>query len=158
VGRKGSTDVDAMTASAMAVYARWCGATLARVHARSGDRIAIASYLLTSDVFDKAIADFSAAHADQNEREYQTLRDAVRSGRITAQTGLEPEADSIANARHLAPAAANHVPKKTPSTSPAERAHDSPHGRDRAVGVVDARARSRRVPRRRPRRLPVRRG
>jgi sirohydrochlorin ferrochelatase len=117
VGRKGSTDVDAMTASAMAVYARWCGATLARVHARSGDRIAIASYLLTSDVFDKAIADFSAAHADQNEREYQTLRDAVRSGRITAQTGLEPEADSIANARHLAPAAANHVPKKTPSTS-----------------------------------------
>ena len=77
-----------LTYSAMAVYARWCGATLARAHARSGDRIAIASYLGTSDVFDKAIADFSAAYADQNERDFQTLLDAVQSGRITAQTGL----------------------------------------------------------------------
>ena len=85
---KGSADVDTMTATAMAVYARWCGATLARAHARSGDRIAIASYLGTSDVFDKAIADFSAAYADQNERDFQTLLDAVQSGRITAQTGL----------------------------------------------------------------------
>ena len=85
---KGSADVDSMTATAMAVYARWCGATLARAHARSGDRIAIASYLGNSDVFDKAIADFSAAYADQNERDFQTLLDAVQSGRITAQTGL----------------------------------------------------------------------
>jgi uncharacterized protein (DUF2252 family) len=85
---KGSADVDTMTASGMAVYARLCGATLARAHARSGDRIAIASYLGNSDVFDKAIADFSAAYADQNERDYQTLLDAVQSGRITAQTGL----------------------------------------------------------------------
>ena len=85
---KGSADVDTMTASGMAVYARWCGATLARAHARSGDRIAIASYLGNSDVFDKAIADFSAAYADQNERDYQTLLDAVQSGRIATQTGL----------------------------------------------------------------------
>ena len=85
---KGSADVDTMTASGMAVYARMCAATLARAHARSGDRIAIASYLGNSDVFDKAIADFSAAYADQNERDYQTLRDAVQSGRIAAQTGL----------------------------------------------------------------------
>ena len=85
---KGSADVDTMTASGMAWYARLCGATLARAHARSGDRIAIASYLGNGDVFDKAIADFSAAYADQNERDYQTLLDAVKSGRIAAQTGL----------------------------------------------------------------------
>ena len=72
----------------MAVYARLCGATLARAHARSGDRIAIASYLGNGDVFDRAIADFSAAYADQNERDYQALVDAVQSGRIAAQTGL----------------------------------------------------------------------
>jgi uncharacterized protein (DUF2252 family) len=85
---KGSADVDTMTASGMAVYARLCAATLARAHARSGDRIAIASYLGNGEVFDRAIADFSTAYADQNERDYQTLLDAVQSGRITAQTGL----------------------------------------------------------------------
>ena len=63
-------------------------ATLARAHARSGDRIAIASYLGTSDVFDRAIADFSSAYADQNERDYQALAQAVDSGRVVAQTGL----------------------------------------------------------------------
>ena len=65
-----------------------CGATLARAHARSGDRIAIASYLGTSDTFDRAIADFSSAYADQNERDYKSLVDAVASGRLEAQTGL----------------------------------------------------------------------
>ena len=85
---KGSADVDTMTASGMAVYARLCGATLARAHARSGDRIAIASYLGNGDVFDRAIADFSAAYADQNERDYQALVDAVHAGRIAAETGL----------------------------------------------------------------------
>ena len=72
----------------MTAYARICGATLARAHARSGDRIAIASYLGNSDAFDRAIADFSAAYADQNERDYQALVDAVSSGRLEAQTGL----------------------------------------------------------------------
>ena len=72
----------------MAVYARICAATLARAHARSGDRIAIASYLGNSDTFDRAIADFSAAYADQNERDYEALVDAVQSGRLEAQTGL----------------------------------------------------------------------
>ncbi len=72
----------------MTAYARICGATLARAHARSGDRIAIAAYLGTSDVFDRAIADFSTAYADQNERDYQALVDAVGSGRLEAQTGL----------------------------------------------------------------------
>ena len=85
---KGSADVDNMTSSLMAGYARICAATLARAHARSGDRIAIASYLGNSDTFDRAIADFSATYADQNERDYQALVDAVDSGRLEAQTGL----------------------------------------------------------------------
>jgi uncharacterized protein (DUF2252 family) len=85
---KGSADVDTMSASVMTLYARICAATLARAHARSGDRIAIASYLGNSDVFDRAIADFSSAYADQNERDYQALAQAVDSGRVVAQTGL----------------------------------------------------------------------
>ncbi|HET9647798.1 MAG TPA: DUF2252 domain-containing protein [Microlunatus sp.] len=85
---KGSADVDTMAASGMAAYARLCGATLARAHARSGDRIAIAAYLGNSDTFDRAIADFSAAYAEQNERDYQALVAAVDSGRVVAQTGL----------------------------------------------------------------------
>ena len=72
----------------MTLYAPVCGGTLARAHARSGDRIAIASYLGNGDVFDRAIADFADAYADQNERDYEALVDAVKSGRIVAQTGL----------------------------------------------------------------------
>ncbi len=85
---KGSANVETMLVPGMTAYARMCGATLARAHARSGDRIAIASYLGKSDAFDRAIADFSAAYADQNERDYQALVDAVGSGRLQAQTGL----------------------------------------------------------------------
>jgi predicted alpha/beta hydrolase len=65
-----------------------CGWTLARAHARSGDRIAIASYLGGSDVFDKAITQFAAAYADQNERDYNALVAAVAAGRITAERDL----------------------------------------------------------------------
>ena len=85
---KGSADVDTMASSLMTTYSRICGATLARAHARSGDRIAIASYLGNSDTFDAAIADFATAYADQNERDYQALVDAVNAGRLEAQTGL----------------------------------------------------------------------
>jgi uncharacterized protein (DUF2252 family) len=85
---KGSADVDTMGSGPMTAYARVCGATLARAHARSGDRIAIASYLGTSDTFDRAIAAFSSAYADQNERDYAALVDAVESGRLEAQTGM----------------------------------------------------------------------
>src|SRR6185369_14680472 len=63
-----------------AQYARFCGATLARAHARWGDRIAIASYLGQGDMFDRAIAEFSAAYADQNERDDQIFTEAVNSG------------------------------------------------------------------------------
>jgi uncharacterized protein (DUF2252 family) len=85
---KGGADVDALLVPGATVYARICGATLARAHARWGDRIAIASYLGTGDVFDRAIADFSVAYADQNERDYRAFSEAVCSGRLTARTGL----------------------------------------------------------------------
>ena len=62
--------------------------TLARAHARSGDRIAIAAYLGQGDAFDRAVAHFSEAYADQNQRDYDALTQAVKSGRIAAQTGL----------------------------------------------------------------------
>ena len=85
---KGSADIETMKPSLMVVYGRLCAWTLARAHARSGDRIAIASYLGGGDVFDKAIATFSEAYADQNERDYAALAEAVKSGRIEAQTGV----------------------------------------------------------------------
>lgn len=85
---KGSAEVDTMAPVVMTAYSRICGSTLARAHARSGDRIAIAAYLGNGDVFDRAIADFCAAYADQNERDYQALRTAVDSGRVTARAGL----------------------------------------------------------------------
>ena len=72
----------------MAIYGRICGWTLARAHARSGDRIAIAAYLGGGDAFDRAIAEFSEPYADQNEQDYNALAQAVDSGRITAQSGL----------------------------------------------------------------------
>jgi predicted alpha/beta hydrolase len=85
---KGGADVERLLVPGATVYARICGATLARAHARWGDRIAIASYLGQGDMFDRAIADFAAAYADQNERDYQAFTAAVDSGRLTAQTGV----------------------------------------------------------------------
>ena len=85
---KFSLDIETMVPRGMALYGQLCGWTLARAHARSGDRIAIAAYLGGSDVFDQAITRFAAAYADQNERDYDALRAAVASGRITAEQGL----------------------------------------------------------------------
>jgi uncharacterized protein (DUF2252 family) len=85
---KFSLDVPAMRPAGLRGYGELCGWTLARAHARSGDRIAIASYLGSSDVFDKAIAQFAVACADQNERDYKALQDAAASGRITPEHGL----------------------------------------------------------------------
>jgi len=70
----------------MALYARLCAWTLARAHARSGDSIAIASYLGSSEVFDHAIATFAEAYADQNERDHAALVDAIATGRVKAET------------------------------------------------------------------------
>jgi uncharacterized protein (DUF2252 family) len=85
---KGSADVDQMIPPGMQAYGRLCGATLARAHARSGDRIAIAAYLGTSDTFDKAICAFSESYADQNERDYDALLKAISDGRVIAQSGV----------------------------------------------------------------------
>jgi uncharacterized protein (DUF2252 family) len=85
---KGSAVVEAMTPAVMATYGRLCGWTLARAHARSGDAAAIAGYLGTGDKFDRAIALFSERYADQNERDYAALHEAVETGRVSAETGL----------------------------------------------------------------------
>jgi uncharacterized protein (DUF2252 family) len=85
---KRSADVDTLPPEGMAIYGRVCGWTLARAHARSGDRIAIAAYLGKGESFDRAIVEFSARYADQNERDYGTLAGAARSGRIEAETDL----------------------------------------------------------------------
>jgi uncharacterized protein (DUF2252 family) len=85
---KGSAEVEAMVPQGMTVYGQMCAWTLARAHARSGDRIAIGAYLGNGDVFDKAIAEFASRYADQNERDHQGLVEAVGSGRITAEVGV----------------------------------------------------------------------
>ena len=84
---KGSAVVEAMKPSAMTAYARVCGWTLARAHARSGDAAAIAAYLGSGEGFDSALADFAESYADQNEQDYAALKRAVESDRITATTG-----------------------------------------------------------------------
>jgi uncharacterized protein (DUF2252 family) len=81
---KGSIAVEAMDTRALAVYGGLCAATLARAHARTGDRIAISAYLGRSDTFDRAILDFAGAYAEQNERDYKALSDAVEAGLIEA--------------------------------------------------------------------------
>ncbi len=75
-------------ARGLELYGEVCGWTLARAHARSGDRIAIASYLGKSDGFDRAIAEFADAYADQNERDHAALRQAADEGRIAVRDGL----------------------------------------------------------------------
>src|SRR3954452_10811867 len=85
---KGSAIVEAMNPTALAAYARICGWTLARAHARSGDAAAIAGYLGSGDAFDRAIAAFAEAYADQNDADYAALKRAACSGRIAVETGL----------------------------------------------------------------------
>ncbi|MGE5459391.1 MAG: DUF2252 domain-containing protein [Solirubrobacterales bacterium] len=85
---KGSLAPEAMDPETMGVYGRMCAWTLARGHARSGDRIAIASYLGSGNVFDRALADFAEAYADQNDRDYEALEQAVKEGRVEARTGV----------------------------------------------------------------------
>ena len=83
-----SGDLETMRPSVAAAYGELCGRTLARAHARSGDRIAIASYLGSGDAFDRALAEFAAAYADQNERDFRALAGAVESGAIAARTDI----------------------------------------------------------------------
>jgi uncharacterized protein (DUF2252 family) len=86
--RKGSALIEAMNPAVMRIYAELCGWTLARAHARSGDPIAIAAYLGSGDKFDRALARFGEAYADQNERDYAALREAVDSGHVEAHAGV----------------------------------------------------------------------
>jgi Uncharacterized protein conserved in bacteria (DUF2252) len=85
---KGSAEIERMSPEGLIAYGRLCGWTLARAHARSGDRIAIAAYLGGGASFDRAILEFSHAYADQNKRDYNALGSAVGSGTIRAQPGL----------------------------------------------------------------------
>ena len=85
---KGSFAFEAAVPAGAAAYGKACGWTLARAHARSGDRIAIASYLGKSGVFDQALVTFAETYADQNERDYKALQAAVDAGHVKAQTGL----------------------------------------------------------------------
>jgi uncharacterized protein (DUF2252 family) len=81
---KASAEAEQMTPDGMLVYARLCGWTLARAHARSGDRIAIAAYLGSSRTFDEAIADFAVEYAEQNDRDFAVLEAAAATGRVQA--------------------------------------------------------------------------
>ncbi|MEU5998827.1 MULTISPECIES: DUF2252 domain-containing protein [unclassified Streptomyces] len=81
---KAIPQAELMTPDVMRLFGRMCGATLARAHARSGDRIAVAAYLGGSDSFDRALARFAESYADQNERDHRALAAAVREGRVTA--------------------------------------------------------------------------
>jgi uncharacterized protein (DUF2252 family) len=85
---KTSVDLDTIQPLGLELYGQVCGFLLARAHARSGDRIAIASYLGKGDTFDRALVEFASAYADQNERDYATLKEAQRAGRIEVRAGL----------------------------------------------------------------------
>ncbi len=85
---KGSAEIEQMVPRGLALYGELCGWTLARAHARSGDRIAIAAYLGKGDTFDRAILAFADAYAAQNQRDYERLNAAAASGAIVAESGL----------------------------------------------------------------------
>jgi uncharacterized protein (DUF2252 family) len=85
---KGSALVEAMVPTGLTLYARICGWTLARAHARSGDPVALGQYLGDADTFDRSVTDFSARYADQNEQDFRAFVQAVRSGRLQAVEGV----------------------------------------------------------------------
>ncbi|MFE1885854.1 DUF2252 domain-containing protein, partial [Streptomyces diastatochromogenes] len=85
---KGSAEVAGLDPAGLLAYARLCGTTLARAHARSGDRIAIAAYLGTADTFDHALADFAVAYADRTTADHATLGAAITAGVVTATPGV----------------------------------------------------------------------
>ena len=85
---KGSAVIESLSPVALEFYARQCGWTLARAHARSGDPIAIAGYMGKTDAFDRSIVEFAERYADRNERDYMAFTDAIRSGRLEAIEGI----------------------------------------------------------------------
>jgi uncharacterized protein (DUF2252 family) len=85
---KGSAEVETMLPEGMRAYGEVCGWTLARAHARSGDPLAVAAYLGGGPSFEHAVREFAESYADQNERDHQSLRDAIASGEIKAEAGV----------------------------------------------------------------------
>jgi hypothetical protein len=85
---KGSAIVEAMSPATLTFYARACGETLARAHARSGDPVALAAYLGSKDSFEQSITDFGERYAEQNDKDYRAFCDAVASGRLQATEGV----------------------------------------------------------------------
>jgi hypothetical protein len=85
---KGSFEIEGSIPPGLTKYIGVCAQALARAHARSGDRIAISSYLGNGPTFDRALADFAETYADQNERDYDALKQAAANGRITVESGL----------------------------------------------------------------------
>jgi hypothetical protein len=81
-------EVELMSPARLSVYGTLCGWTLARAHARSGDRVAIAAYLGSGKAFDRALGAFAETYADQNERDHAALQEAVRAGRLAAELGM----------------------------------------------------------------------
>jgi hypothetical protein len=85
---KGSADVEGLAPKELEMYGALCARTLARAHARSGDRVAIAAYLGSGKAFDRAIAEFAERYADQNERDYAALLEAEKRGEVEVVRGL----------------------------------------------------------------------
>ena len=85
---KGAIPIARVRPAGLGVYAELCGWTLARAHARSGDRMAIAAYLGRSDRFDQAVAGFAIAYADQTERDFEALKRAIERGRVAVERGV----------------------------------------------------------------------
>jgi len=85
---KGSAEVELMNTGTLGSYGAICGWTLARAHARSGDAVAVSAYLGAGNSFDEAMASFSETYADQNERDYEALKEATYSGRVPVMHGL----------------------------------------------------------------------
>jgi len=79
---KGAWDPTDASPKGLRRYAKLCGWALARAHARSGDAVAIAGYLGSGNVFDRAVGEFADSYADQNERDYVAFRDAIAAGRV----------------------------------------------------------------------------
>ena len=85
---KGSFDVTTLDEKGLATYLAVCALCLARAHARAGDPTAMSGYMGNANTFDKAIGKFALAYADQTEKDYQALLDAINSGRIIAEEGV----------------------------------------------------------------------
>jgi uncharacterized protein (DUF2252 family) len=82
---RGQVAIETMAPTTMQAYGELCGWTVARAHARSGDRVAIAAYLGSGDAFEHAVREFTVAYADQNERDHANLVEAIKRGRIRAE-------------------------------------------------------------------------